>query len=125
MNFCHPLQENISSFRGAAPPHPLLTDSFFLATPVSACLYMIYFKCLDPVELRLHGTRKDYKTRGINRKCKSNNLDNIQINNKNNETNMGSTPVTSATAERSFSALKRIKTYLRSTMVEDRLMVCP
>ena len=28
-------------------------------------------------------------------------------------------PVTSATAERSFSALKRIKTYLRSTMVED------
>jgi len=30
-------------------------------------------------------------------------------------------PVTSATAERSFSALKRIKTYLRSTMVEDRL----
>ena len=30
-------------------------------------------------------------------------------------------PVTSATAERSFSALKRIKTYLRYTMVEDRL----
>jgi hypothetical protein len=39
--------------------------------------------------LRLHGTRKDYKTRGINRKCKSNNLDKIQINNKNNETNKG------------------------------------
>jgi hypothetical protein len=39
-------------------------------------------------------------------------------------------PVTSATTERSFSALKRIKTYLRSTMVEDRfnglsLMHCP
>lgn len=32
-----------------------------------------------------------------------------------------SMPVTSATAERSFSALKRVKTYLRSTMVEDRL----
>lgn len=30
-------------------------------------------------------------------------------------------PVSSATAERSFSSLKRIKTYLRSTMVEDRL----
>lgn len=30
-------------------------------------------------------------------------------------------PVTSATAEISFSALKRIKTYLRSTMIEDRL----
>lgn len=43
----------------------------------------------DPVELRLHGTRKDYKTRGINRKCKSNNLDKIRINNKNNETNKG------------------------------------
>ena len=30
-------------------------------------------------------------------------------------------PVTSATAERSFSALKRIKTYLRSTMGQERL----
>ena len=30
-------------------------------------------------------------------------------------------PVSSASAERSFSALKRIKTYLRSTMNEDRL----
>ena len=43
----------------------------------------------DPVELRLHGTRKDYKTRGINRKCKSNNLEKIRINNKINETNKG------------------------------------
>ena len=33
-------------------------------------------------------------------------------------------PVTSATAETSFSALKRIKTYLQSTMVEDRLNAC-
>lgn len=30
-------------------------------------------------------------------------------------------PVTSATAERSFSALKRIKSYLRSTMLQERL----
>ena len=30
-------------------------------------------------------------------------------------------PVTSASAERSFSALKRIKSYLRSTMHQDRL----
>ena len=30
-------------------------------------------------------------------------------------------PVSSASAERSFSALKRIKIYLRSTMCEDRL----
>ena len=30
-------------------------------------------------------------------------------------------PVTSATAERSFSALKRIKSYLRSTMGQERL----
>ena len=30
-------------------------------------------------------------------------------------------PVTSASADRSFSALKRIKTYLRSTMHQDRL----
>ena len=30
-------------------------------------------------------------------------------------------PVTSATAERSFSALKRIKTYLRSTMLQEWL----
>ena len=30
-------------------------------------------------------------------------------------------PVTSATAERSFSALKRIKTYLRSTIGQERL----
>ena len=30
-------------------------------------------------------------------------------------------PVTSATAERSFSVLKRTKTYLRSTMVQERL----
>ena len=28
---------------------------------------------------------------------------------------------TSCTAERSFSALKRVKTYLRSTMIQDRL----
>ena len=30
-------------------------------------------------------------------------------------------PVTTTTAERSFSALRRIKTYLRSTMTEARL----
>jgi len=30
-------------------------------------------------------------------------------------------PVTSATAERSFSAVRRIKTYLRSTMASKRL----
>ena len=29
--------------------------------------------------------------------------------------------VTSATAERSFSSLRRVKTYLRSTMTQDRL----
>jgi hypothetical protein len=29
--------------------------------------------------------------------------------------------VTSATAERSFSSLRRMKTYLRSTMTQDRL----
>ena len=33
-------------------------------------------------------------------------------------------PVTTATAERSFSALRRIKTYLRSTISEERLMLC-
>jgi len=30
-------------------------------------------------------------------------------------------PISSATAERSFSRLKLIKTYLRSTIAEDRL----
>ena len=30
-------------------------------------------------------------------------------------------PVTSATAERSFSTLRRVKTYLRSTMTQKRL----
>lgn len=30
-------------------------------------------------------------------------------------------PITTATAERSFSALKRIKTFLRSTMGQERL----
>jgi len=30
-------------------------------------------------------------------------------------------PVTTSSAERAFSSLKRIKTYCRSTMVEDRL----
>ena len=30
-------------------------------------------------------------------------------------------PITTATAEKSFSALRRLKTYLRSTMKEDRL----
>jgi hypothetical protein len=30
-------------------------------------------------------------------------------------------PVSTASAERSFSAMRRIKTYLRSTMGEDRL----
>jgi hypothetical protein len=30
-------------------------------------------------------------------------------------------PVASATAERSFSVLKRLKTYIRSTMRNDRL----
>lgn len=33
----------------------------------------------------------------------------------------GTIPVSNATAERSFSALKRLKTYLRSTMGEERL----
>lgn len=33
-------------------------------------------------------------------------------------------PVTSATAERSFSALRRLKTYLQSTMGQDRLNHC-
>jgi hypothetical protein len=33
MNFCHPMQENISSLWGAvAPQDPLLRGSFFLAT---------------------------------------------------------------------------------------------
>ena len=31
------------------------------------------------------------------------------------------TPVASATAERSFSVLRRLKTYVRSTMKNDRL----
>ena len=37
MNFCHPLQENISSLRGGGlpPPDPLLTGSLFLATPLT------------------------------------------------------------------------------------------
>ena len=30
-------------------------------------------------------------------------------------------PVTTATAQRSFSTLKRLKTYLRSSMADDRL----
>lgn len=30
-------------------------------------------------------------------------------------------PVTTCTAERSFSALRRVKTYLRSSMTEERL----
>ncbi|ELT87285.1 hypothetical protein CAPTEDRAFT_112284 [Capitella teleta] len=33
-------------------------------------------------------------------------------------------PVTSATAERSFSAFRRLKTYLRSTMTQVRLNNC-
>ena len=33
----------------------------------------------------------------------------------------GTIPVSNATAERSFSALKRLKTYIRSTMGEERL----
>ena len=33
-------------------------------------------------------------------------------------------PITSATAERTFSALKRLSTYLRSTMTEKRLNNC-
>ena len=33
-------------------------------------------------------------------------------------------PVTTSTAERSFSALKRIKTYLRSSMTQQRLNHC-
>jgi hypothetical protein len=32
-------------------------------------------------------------------------------------------PITTASAERSFSSLKRIKTYLRSTMGQERLNV--
>ena len=34
---------------------------------------------------------------------------------------MATTPVTSCECERSFSRLRRIKTYLSSTMSEDRL----
>ena len=30
-------------------------------------------------------------------------------------------PITTATSERSFSTLKRVKTYLRNTMAEERL----
>ena len=33
-------------------------------------------------------------------------------------------PVTNATAEHSFSALKRVTTYLRSTMTQERLNNC-
>ena len=33
-------------------------------------------------------------------------------------------PITSATSERSFSALRRVLTYLRSTMTEQRLNHC-
>ena len=33
-------------------------------------------------------------------------------------------PITSATAERTFSALKQVFTYLRSTMTEQRLNNC-
>ena len=38
---------------------------------------------------------------------------------------MLTTPVTSATAERSFSVLRRLKTYVRSTMNNDRLSSLP
>ena len=31
-------------------------------------------------------------------------------------------PIASATAERSFSTMKRVKTYLRSTMTDQRLL---
>ena len=34
---------------------------------------------------------------------------------------LSSLPVTTSSAERAFSSLKRIKTYCRSTMIEDRL----
>jgi hypothetical protein len=34
---------------------------------------------------------------------------------------MATLPVSTATAERSFSTLRRLKTYTRSTMAEDRL----
>lgn len=33
-------------------------------------------------------------------------------------------PVTTATAERTFSALKRVKSYLRSSMTQERLNHC-
>ena len=33
------------------------------------------------------------------------------------------TPVTSATSERTFSALRRLKNYQRSTMKQDRLKI--
>ena len=33
-------------------------------------------------------------------------------------------PATNATSERSFSALRRLKTYLRSTMTQQRLNHC-
>ena len=42
MNFCHPLQENISSFEGApAPPDLLLTGSFFSGYATEYC-YKLY-----------------------------------------------------------------------------------
>ena len=33
-------------------------------------------------------------------------------------------PITRATAERTFSALKRVKSYLRSSMTQERLNTC-
>ena len=42
MNFCHPLQENISSFEGApAPQTSCLQVLFFLATPLNI-IYKLY-----------------------------------------------------------------------------------
>ena len=34
-------------------------------------------------------------------------------------------PITSCTCERSFSSMKLLKTYLRTTMTNNRLFICP
>lgn len=81
----------------------------------------LYFKELMKIEEKLFTSVENLMTFTMSSYIKSKELDDV-FPNLNIALKMSfSTAVANCTAERSFSVLKRVKNYLRSTMFEERL----